>query len=198
MLSKTIIDSDEFLDMPISARLLYYDLRMRADDDGFVNCPGKIMKTIGATDDDMNILVLRKFVISLDIGIIVIKDWRISCFLRNETESDSYMPAEKDRPAKKKPIKHKYGEYKNVLLTDEELEKLQVQFEDWSERIERVSEYVESTGRTYKSHYAVIRTWARKEEKEKKNKRRMSSTERNAQMFANVARKLGEGSDFIL
>ena len=198
MLSKTIIDSDEFLDMPISARLLYYDLRMRADDDGFVNCPGKIMKTIGATDDDMNILVLRKFVISLDIGIIVIKDWRISCFLRNETESDSDMPAEKDRPAKKKPIKHKYGEYKNVLLTDEELEKLQVQFEDWSERIERVSEYVESTGRTYKSHYAVIRTWARKEEKEKKNKRRMSSTERNAQMFANVARKLEERSDFVL
>ena len=198
MLSKTIIDSDEFLDMPISARLLYYDLRMRADDDGFVNCPGKIMKTIGATDDDMNILVLRKFVISLDIGIIVIKDWRISCFLRNETESDSDMPAEKDRPAKKKPIKHKYGEYKNVLLTDEELEKLQVQFEDWSERIERVSEYVESTGRTYKSHYAVIRTWARKEKKEKKNKRRMSSTERNAQMFANVARKLEERSDFVL
>jgi len=198
MLSKTIIDSDEFLDMPVSARLLYYDLRMRADDDGFVNCPGKIMKTIGATDDDMNILVLRKFVISLDIGIIVIKDWRVSCFLRNETTSDSDMPKETDKPVKEKKTKHKYGEYNNVLLTDEELEKLQVQFDDWSERIERVSEYVESTGKQYKSHYAVIRTWARKEEREKKSKRRMSSTEKNAQMFANVARKLGEGSDFIL
>ena len=198
MLSKTIIDSDEFLDMPISARLLYYDFKARADDDGFVDCPGKIMKTIGATDDDMNILVLRKFVISLDIGIIVIKDWRISCFLRNETESDPDMPKENDKPVKKKKTKHKYGEYNNVLLTDEELEKLQTQFDDWAERIERVSEYVESTGKPYKSHYAVIRTWARKEEREKKSKRRMSNTERNAQMFANVARKLGEGSDFAL
>lgn len=198
MLSKTIIDSDEFLDMPISARLLYYDFKARADDDGFVDRPKKIMKMIGATDDDMNILVLRKFVISLDIGIIVIKDWRVSCFLRNETASGSDVPKETDKPVKGKKTKHKYGEYNNVLLTDEELEKLQVQFDDWSERIERVSEYVESTGKAYKSHYAVIRTWARKEEREKKSKRRMSSTERNAQMFANVARKLGEGSDFIL
>lgn len=198
MLSKTIIDSDVFLNMPVSARLLYYDFKARADGDGFVDCPKKIMEVIGATDDDMNTLVLRKFVIPLDRGIIVIKDWRINRFLRNETESDSDVPKENDKPVKKKKTKHKYGEYNNVLLTDEELEKLQVQFDDWSERIERVSEYVESTGKPYKSHYAVIRTWARKEEREKQSKRRMSSTERNAQMFARVARKLGEGSDFAL
>ena len=55
MFAKAIIDSDAFLEMPMSARLLYYDLSMRADDDGFVNSPRKIMKFVGATNDDMNI-----------------------------------------------------------------------------------------------------------------------------------------------
>ena len=59
--------------------------------------------------------------------------------------------------------KHKYGEYKNVLLTDEEFEKLKVEFADYTERIERLSAYVASTGKSYKSHYATIRNWARKE-----------------------------------
>lgn len=59
--------------------------------------------------------------------------------------------------------KHKYGEYKNVLLTDEELEKLKAEYSDWEERIERLSSYVASHGKSYKSHYATIRNWARKE-----------------------------------
>ncbi len=64
---------------------------------------------------------------------------------------------------KSKPTKHKYGEYKNVLLTDEELEKLKDEYPDWEERIERLSSYVASTGKSYKSHYATIRNWARKD-----------------------------------
>ena len=63
----------------------------------------------------------------------------------------------------KKPVKHKYGEYSNVLLTDDELEKLKAEYIDWEERIERLSSYVASTGKTYKSHYATIRNWARKD-----------------------------------
>jgi len=62
-----------------------------------------------------------------------------------------------------KPVKHKYGEYKNVLLTDEELEKLKDEYADYEERIERLSSYVASTGKAYKSHYATIRNWARKD-----------------------------------
>ena len=58
MFAKTIIDSDAFIDMPMSARLLYYDLAMRADDDGFVNSPKRIMRTIGASQDDLLILLL--------------------------------------------------------------------------------------------------------------------------------------------
>ena len=63
-----------------------------------------------------------------------------------------------------KPKKHKYGEYNNVLLTDEELDKIQNEYPDWKERIERLSSYVASTGKTYKSHYATIRNWARKDQ----------------------------------
>ena len=63
-----------------------------------------------------------------------------------------------------KPIKHKHGEYSNVLLTDDELEKLKTEYSDWEERIERLSSYVASTGKSYKSHYATIRNWARKEQ----------------------------------
>ena len=63
--------------------------------------------------------------------------------------------------------KHKYGTYKNVLLTDEELEKLKAEFPDWQDRIERVSEYVAKTGKGYKNYLAVIRSWARKDEEKK-------------------------------
>lgn len=73
-------------------------------------------------------------------------------------ESNDSSPAPKT-----KPVKHKYGEYKNVLLTDEELEKLKAEYHDWEDRIERLSSYVASTGKSYKSHYATIRNWARKD-----------------------------------
>lgn len=62
-----------------------------------------------------------------------------------------------------KSVKHKHGEYTNVLLTDDELDKLKQEYPDWKERIERLSSYVASTGKKYKSHYATIRNWARKD-----------------------------------
>ena len=89
MFAKTIIDSDAFIDMPISARLLYYDLSMRADDDGFVNSPKKIMKFVGASIDDMNILISRKFVIAFDNGVVVIKHWRIHNYIRKDTYNET-------------------------------------------------------------------------------------------------------------
>lgn len=75
---------------------------------------------------------------------------------------DSDEP-EPPAPKKSKPVKHKYGEYNNVLLTDDELQKLKTEYSDWEERIERLSSYVASTGKSYKSHYATIRNWARKD-----------------------------------
>ena len=96
MFAKTIIDSDAFLDMPMSARLLYYDLGMRADDDGFINAPKKIMRTIGATSDDMNILIARKFVIPFDSGVVVIKAWRINNYLRSDRYKETNYLEEKE------------------------------------------------------------------------------------------------------
>lgn len=89
MFAKTIIDSDAFLEMPISARLLYYDLGMRADDDGFINSPKKIMKMIGASEDDVNILILRKFIIPFDNGVVVLKHWRIHNYIRKDTYNET-------------------------------------------------------------------------------------------------------------
>lgn len=70
----------------------------------------------------------------------------------------------------KKETRHKYGEYKNVLLSDSDMQKLQAEFPtDWEERIERLSYYMESKGVTYKNHLATIRNWARKDKEEKRS-----------------------------
>lgn len=95
MFAKTIIDSDAFVEMPISARLLYYDLGMRADDDGFVNSPKKIMRMIGASEDDMRILAMRKFIIPFDNGLVVIKHWRINNYLRSDRYRETTYKDEK-------------------------------------------------------------------------------------------------------
>ena len=84
MFAKTIVLSDAFLDMPMSARCLYFTLGMLADDDGFVNAPRGIMRQCGASDDDMKLLIAKKFVLIFDSGVIVIKHWRINNYLRND------------------------------------------------------------------------------------------------------------------
>lgn len=84
------------------------------------------------------------------------------------TDTDTVSVSVTDTVSDKKKIKHRYGEYNNVLLTDEEYQKLQTDFPDYEEWIQRCSEYVASTGRSYKSHYATIRKWIRKEQKEQK------------------------------
>lgn len=88
MFAKTIIDSDAFLDMPLSAQSLYFHLAMRADDDGFINNPKKIQRMIGAADDDLKLLVAKRFVLVFESGVIVIKHWR----LHNTLRKDRYKP----------------------------------------------------------------------------------------------------------
>ena len=102
MFAKTIVTSDAFLDMPPTARCLYFTLGMFADDDGFVNNPKSIMRQIGSTSDDMNILIAKKFVLAFESGVIVIKHWKI----HNYIQSDRYHPT-------------KYQEEKSTLLLDE-------------------------------------------------------------------------------
>jgi hypothetical protein len=95
MFAKTIIDSDAFIDMPVTARLLYYDLSMRADDDGFVNSPKKIMRMVGASQDDLKILIAKKFIIPFDNGVVVIKHWKIHNYIRKDTYNETPYKEEK-------------------------------------------------------------------------------------------------------
>lgn len=201
MFAKTIVTSDAFLDMPPSSRCLYFTLSMFCDDDGFCNNPKSIMRQIGASLDDMNILIAKKFILTFESGVIVIKHWKI----HNYIQSDRYHPTKyqeekaqlgldenkaytmnkqldtecihdvskvdtevRDRLGKSKDI---YGEFKNVKLSKEEFEKLKDKFpKDYKDRIESLSEYMRSKGKTYKDHYATILSWARKEERENKDK----------------------------
>ena len=84
MFAKAIVLSDAFLDMPMSARCLYFTLGMLADDDGFVSSPKAIMRQCGASPDDMSILLSKRFVLAFESGVIVIKHWRINNYLRTD------------------------------------------------------------------------------------------------------------------
>lgn len=103
MFAKTIIDSDLFLDMPMSTQLLYFHLAMRADDDGFINNPKKIQRMVGCSDDDIRMLILKQFILPFESGIIVIKHWKIHNYIRN----DRYKPTR--------------FEEKNLLTLDENM-----------------------------------------------------------------------------
>lgn len=95
MFAKTIVLSDAFLDMPMSARCLYFTLGMLADDDGFVNAPRSIMRQCGSSEDDMRVLISKKFVLEFENGVIVIKHWRINNYLRNDRYSETKYVDEK-------------------------------------------------------------------------------------------------------
>lgn len=352
MFAKTIIDSDPFLDMPLSTQALYFHLSMRADDDGFINNAKKIQRMIGASDDDMRMLAAKRFIIPFETGIVVIKHWKIHNYIRGDRKKDTVYPEEmsqlvekengayslkseepvlleapsdetprkkayresslpysfdykirhafygeicpvcgfamegtvdeagvgsdarrpsiqhnipiskggrhelgnisvichkcnislqntetgrlnadevirkwdeicmtgkcqssdsqvtvkcqrrlgKDRlgqasveediedAAPPKSTRHKYGVYKNVLLSDEDYAKLQSEFpHDYSDRIERLSEYMASTGKSYKNHLATIRNWARKDAPSKPQARRQSG----GNVFLEIAREEG-------
>ena len=88
MFAKTIIDSDAFLEMPLSSQALYFHLSMRADDEGFLNNPKKIQRMIGASEDDAKLLIAKNFIIPFESGVVVIKHWKI----HNYIQSDRFKP----------------------------------------------------------------------------------------------------------
>ena len=95
MFAKTIVLSDAFLDMPLTARCLYFTFGMLADDDGFINSPKSIIRQCGASEDDLKILIAKKFVIPFDSGIIVIKHWRINNYLRTDRYKETIYTEER-------------------------------------------------------------------------------------------------------
>lgn len=216
MFAKTIIDSDAFLDMPITSQLLYFHLSMRADDDGFINKPKAIMRLCGCHEDDMRLLFTKKFLLPFDSGVVVVKHWKIHNYIAKDRYTETKYKEEKalleldenkaytmavDNPyteriqvvdevmtqdrlgkvrigkvsiGERESIEEEQpptpcGEYKNVILTDKELANLKEEFPDWQKRIDRLSSYMASHGKTYDNHYATIKRWA-KEDAEKGRK----------------------------
>lgn len=255
MFSKIIIDSDCFLDMPLSTQALYFHLSMRADDEGFINSPKKIQRAVGCTDDDLRLLIAKSFIIPFESGVIVIKHWKIHNTLRkdrtkatiyndeksmlqtdengayslvvnqmtttcqpNDNQLTTNCPHRLDKirldkisidkcntdisngvtllqncstdidididkeieksesnnkpngsksKSSKPAIRHKYGEYNNVLLSDEDMEKLKAEIPNYEDYINRLSSYMASTGKSYKNHLATMRNWFRKDKQEK-------------------------------
>jgi hypothetical protein len=115
MFSHKIVASDAFLDMPTSSRELYFQLGMYADDDGFIN-PKKIIRMIGASDDDIKVLITKRFVLPFDNGVVVIKHWAINNLIRK----DIYNPTiyEEQKMLLKVKENGAYTESVNVALTE--------------------------------------------------------------------------------
>lgn len=98
MFSLKVIDTDNFLDMSVSARELYFQFGMRADDDGFVSNPKRIMKMVGASDDDLRMLVAKQFIIPMATnGVCVVTHWKINNFIRPDRYEATQFKEEKLR-----------------------------------------------------------------------------------------------------
>ena len=95
MVSKKIIDSDAFMDMALSTQALYFHLLARADDDGFVGNPKKIMRMVGSSDDEYRFLIGKRFILHFPSGVCVIKHWLIHNLIRNDRHSETQYLEEK-------------------------------------------------------------------------------------------------------
>ncbi|MFV8290820.1 conserved phage C-terminal domain-containing protein [Aerococcus viridans] len=95
MFSRKITESDQFLDMPMSAQVLYFHINMQADDDGFVGNAKTIKRMIGASDDDLKLLIAKQFLIPFETGIVVIRDWKIHNYIQKDRYSETFYQHEK-------------------------------------------------------------------------------------------------------
>ena len=198
MFSIDIVGSDAFLDLPYSAQCLYFQLGMRADDDGFVGNPKTIQRIAGTKASDLELLVKKRFLLQFKSGVVVIKHWKINNQIQKDrytptvyteeyqrlyikdnkaytesdkgcihsvSEMDTQISIDKNRLDKNSRggEKHAHGFFANVLLTDDELQKLAAEIPNYEEYIEKLSHYIESNGKKYKSHYATILMWHRKD-----------------------------------
>jgi hypothetical protein len=88
MFNKEIVESDKFIDMPLSSQALFFHLGMSADDDGFVSSPKRIQRSIGCSEDDIKILIAKNFIIAFESGVVVVNDW----IMHNQIRKDRYTP----------------------------------------------------------------------------------------------------------
>lgn len=278
MFNLSVIDTDAFLEMPTSTQALYFHLNMRADDDGFVASPKIITRTVGASEDDLKLLIAKRFVLLFDDGVIVIKHWRMHNTLsvnryketnfledkallkikanksytlgegeviddtkliesgkrqtidkqktnnrqaidKQKTNTDKnridknridknsidknrvYIASEEATPAPKVK-KHKFGKYKHVLLSDEDIEKLKhdIGEEMTNKTVVFLDEYIEMKGYKAKNHYLAIKKWVIDAVKEQDQKKRRTAEPINKKaqeldQFYEMAAEWAEGGE---
>ena len=95
MFSKKITETDLFLDMPMSSQCLYFHLNMSADDDGFIGNAKTIRRMIGASEDDLKLLLAKEFLFPFDSGVVVVKDWKIHNYIRSDRYNETVYQEEK-------------------------------------------------------------------------------------------------------
>lgn len=115
MFSKQITTSDAFVEMPVSSQLLYFHLNMEADDDGFVSNPKRIMRMLNVNEDDLKILLAKRFLLAFESGVVVIKHW----LLHNAVRKDMYKETQYRDEKKTLQIKENgaYTELRNDSVT---------------------------------------------------------------------------------
>lgn len=187
MFDKRITDSDRFCDLPNSSKALYFMAGMSADDRGFFQ-PRRLQKMCGFTDDDFKVLIAKRYFISFESGVMVITDWNKNNYLDknriteteyidelnllrlingkyelNDTCLTNVKPMFNQYSIEENSIEQNniYGEFQNVKLTKEEYHKLEQA--NLLPYIEKLSSYMASKNKKYKSHYATILNWSRRD-----------------------------------
>lgn len=186
MFDRAIIDTDKFMDLSMSSKALYFLLGMEADDEGFVSYK-KVMRIHGGNEDDVKVLVAKKFLIHFESGVVVITDWNTNNYLDSNRIKETEYQKEKDMLSltelgkyelnngltsieeyrgEERSIEEKkrYGELQNVLLTKSDYTKLvdKIGLNETNELIEDLSAYMASKKKRYASHYATILNWNRR------------------------------------
>lgn len=139
MIAKTIIDSDLFLDMPMSTQCLYFHLNMRADDDGFINNPKKIQRMVGCNDDDIKLLIAKNFIIPFESGVVVIKHWRIHNYIRMDRYKETLYIKEKAQLEVNEGKEYVLGRPDDIPVVDQ----METQVRLGKDRIGKVSKDIE-------------------------------------------------------
>ena len=88
MFANAIIDSDSFLDMPLSTQALYFHLGMKADDDGFVGSPKRLARSVSCTEDDLKLLIAKGYIIPFDSGVVAIAHWNVHNKIRKDRKKE--------------------------------------------------------------------------------------------------------------
>ncbi len=145
MFDKRVIDNDSFLEMPLTTQAVYFHLNMRADDDGFVDNWKSILRTVGGKEDDIKVLISKKFIIPFEKGVIVIRHWRLNNYLQNDrTKPTIYQEERKQLSLDKNGV---YSLYTSCVhsIDKNRLEEISIEENNTSSSTNTIEPIVETT-----------------------------------------------------